>query len=323
MQKIIPILLKLAGAAFLAVGLVAAYYGPLEIYVFYLFSEGGRFYYQGFGMGALWFAALVIQNLGYYVIAALLLPLAIGHLGLRRWALPLARLYLWFWLGAGLLLAVILVGLAPATFRLGLPPAVLALRLGLTAAAVVLLLILAPVLGLLFYRSAPVRAAFTGGPNPTWIESYPMPLLAVLLLFFIMIVVLHLAMFFQAVFPLFGIIMLGRPAVPVIAACIVILGILIYGLVRRESWAWWASLVFVALLAVSAGLSFARYGLFDILQRMQLPPAEIEFMRGAAALQDFNLTALVTLPLLVTLGLLVYSKRYFPASAASPALRKA
>lgn len=64
MDRLIPILLKGIGVVALAISLVAAYYGPLEIFVFDFFSPGGRFYYEGFGFGSFWFAALVAQNLG-------------------------------------------------------------------------------------------------------------------------------------------------------------------------------------------------------------------------------------------------------------------
>ncbi|MBN1152236.1 MAG: hypothetical protein JXA58_03405, partial [Dehalococcoidia bacterium] len=117
-DKGISVFLQLCGLVLLLIGLVGAAYGPLEIYVFYFFSEGGQFHYQGFGFGSLWFAALVVQNLGYYVVAALLIPVGLGHFKLRRWTLTLTRLYLWFWLGAGVLLLGYAVALFAASLRL-------------------------------------------------------------------------------------------------------------------------------------------------------------------------------------------------------------
>lgn len=52
MQKLLPNFLRTTGLALILVGMVAAYYGPLEIYVFYFFSDGGRFHYDGFGVGS-------------------------------------------------------------------------------------------------------------------------------------------------------------------------------------------------------------------------------------------------------------------------------
>lgn len=63
MNKLIPLFLKFVGIGLTIIGIVGVYYGPLEIYVFYLFSQGGPFYYDGFGMGSLWFASLVVMNL--------------------------------------------------------------------------------------------------------------------------------------------------------------------------------------------------------------------------------------------------------------------
>ena len=87
-------LIKIAGFAQLFIGLLALYYSPLEIYVFYLFSEKGPFYYPGFGVGSVWFAILVAHNLAYYILAATLLLLGVGSIRLRHWALRLSRLYL-------------------------------------------------------------------------------------------------------------------------------------------------------------------------------------------------------------------------------------
>lgn len=46
-------IIRVIGSIQLAVGVVAAFYGPLEVYVFYLFSRNGRFHYDGFGFGSL------------------------------------------------------------------------------------------------------------------------------------------------------------------------------------------------------------------------------------------------------------------------------
>jgi hypothetical protein len=97
MHTLIPKFLRVIGFVLVLFGLVAAYYGPLEIFVFYLFSEGGQFHYDGFSVGSFWFAALVVQNIGYYIIAALFLPVGIGHLKQCRWALTFTQLYLWVW----------------------------------------------------------------------------------------------------------------------------------------------------------------------------------------------------------------------------------
>ncbi len=316
MDKLLPTFLRIVGVFLLIVGLVGAYYAPLEIYVLYLFSEGGRFHYDGFGVGSFWFAVFMVLNLGYYLIAAVCLPLAVGHIRLRRWGLTLARLYAWFWLGAGVLLVVNSILLIPSAFRLNLDRNILFTRLVLIGVSTLFVLVILPLLALWFYQSSKVRSVFVAhDPNLYWTERYPFPLLAVLLLFLISIIVLHIAMFFQAMFPMFGRILLGRQSVYILAFCNLIFIILIYGIARLKIWAWWGSLVYVSLLTVSSGMTFSRYRFYDIVQMMNLPVYELEFIDNILLIHDYRLVGLITIPLLTALVLIIYSKRYFLKSA--------
>lgn len=312
MQKLTLYFLRTVGVALILVGIVAAYYGPLEIFVFYLFSEGGRFYYDGFGMGSFWFAALVVQNIGYYVIAALFIPVGIGHVKLRRWALSLTQLYIWFWLGAGILLFGDFILLIPSVLRLNLNQDVLLFQLFTVGVSSLFFLVLLPILALWLYKRETVKLAFEEhDSNKYWTERYPFPLLALLLLYVIMIVAMHTAIFFQGLFPMFGQILLGRPAAYIIALCILILGILIYGTVQLKKWAWWSSLVYVSLLTVSSVMSFSGHRFYDIIVMMNLPAYEMELIDKMVVLHDYPLVGLFAAPLLITLGLVIYSRRYF------------
>jgi len=310
-QRILPLFLKIIGCALLCAGLVAVYYGPLEIYVFYLFSEGGQFSYDGFRVGSFWFAALATMNSGYYVIAALCLPAGIGHLGLRRWTLPLTRLYLWFWFGAGALLTANGFFLLPSLLRLEVERATLLTRLTVGGLAALLLLVALPVCALWFYRRKEVVAAFTARePHPGWMENYPFPLQALLLLLAIVILVLHLSMFYQAIFPLFGRIQLGRPSAYPIALCVLGAVVLIYGVARLKRWAWWGCLAYFGLLALTSAMTFPRYRFYDIILMMDLPAYEMQFLDKATALHDLQLAGLLVTPLLVALGLAAAARRY-------------
>jgi hypothetical protein len=263
-------------------------------------------------VGSFWFAALVVQNIGYYIIAALFLPVGIGHLKQCRWALTFTQLYLWFWLGVGVLLLSSFISLIPSIFKLEQNQDGLLLQTITIGVFLLFALVLLPVFGLWFYRSEKVKSVFGERDTKTyWTERYPFPLLALLLLYVIIIVVLHLAIFLQGLFPLFGQIMLGRPSAYVIALCILILGILIYGTVRLEKWAWWVSVVYVSLLAVSSAMSFSNYSFYDIIQMMNLPAYEMDLLDKMIVFHDMHITGLVVVPLGIALGLLVYSKRYF------------
>ena len=312
MKKFTRNLLKTIGWVLILVGIVAAYFAPLEIYVFYLFSAGGTLYNEGFGVGSFWFAVLVVMNIGYYAIAAICLPAGIGHVKLRRWGYTLTHLYLWFWLGAGIWLAASLILLIPPVLELDLSREVLFMRMALASVAAIIFLILTPLLVLRFYRGEKVRAVFEQhDPDQYWTERTPFLILALLLLYLILIIALHAAIFFQVIFPMFGLILLGRQSVPWISLCILILGVLMYGTARLKRWAWWGAVVFFSVLTFSTALSFGRYRFYDIILRMDLPAYEMEFLDRMVLLHDYRLVVLLAGPLLAALGLVIASKRYF------------
>jgi hypothetical protein len=72
------------GVLLLLSGIAIGFLGPLEMYCFYLFSEGGRFNYEGFGFGSLMFANIASQIIGYYLIAIIFILLGFGQLKVRR-----------------------------------------------------------------------------------------------------------------------------------------------------------------------------------------------------------------------------------------------
>ena len=91
---------------------------------------------------------------------------------------------------------------------------------------------------------------------------------------------------------------------------------LTWGLLKRRPRAWWGSLVFLSSLTVSVIVTFPQYGLLGILARLRFPPTEVEILDGLP-FHGVHLALALGVPLLVTLGLLVYSKRYFSRSPAS------
>lgn len=311
-HQLTQVVCRINAVAMILVGLIAAFYGPYELFVIYLFSEGGRFYYKGFGYGSLWFAALLLQIIAYYGIAAVLLPLGFGHLKFRRWALTLTQLFLWFWLGAGILIGVNGILLMPTLLRDGLHQVFPYLQWPEIIVASLISCLILPALGLWFYKSRWVKGVFSEHDSEIyWTEKYPIPLMATLVLFFLMIIVMHFAIILQGVFPVFGQINLMRDSAPIIAGCILVLVGLIYGTVKLKPWAWWVSLVFVTLLTISTFMSFSKYNLSEITQMMHLPAAEIAYFEKLPPLHHVYLTGLLVVPLLVALGLILYSKRYF------------
>jgi hypothetical protein len=284
---------------------VAAFMGPIEMYSFYLFSEGGRFHYEGFGFGSFMFGNIALQILGYYVIAFMFIPLGYGHVTLRRWVRPLALALLWFWLVVGLPLAVVFFMVLLTAKELSLPVVL--------AAGTLLALSYFVVPGILirFYQSRNVRQTFESKePNPHWIESFPVPLLALCFLYALYAVLLHVPIFFNGIYPFFGMFFFGLEGILLLTISIAGLVGLIWGTMARRRWAWWAGILYFVVMASTTILTFVRSEYHELLAKMNFPPTEMGALAGVP-LQGLHLALFFGVPLLTTLVLILLSRRHF------------
>ena len=292
-QKHHTIALRALGALYLMVGIASALLGPIELYVFYLFSEGGRFHFAGFGFGSFMFGFIAIQIIGYYVIGALLIPLGYGHLRLRAWARQLALALLLCWLVLGV----------PVLFMIALT--VFSFKDPSIAAAIVLLIALAttypllPLLLIRLYRGAGVRGAFAsrGQDGPTsWLEAVPVRSLALAILLAFLAVVLHFPILFNGLFPAFGVWLTGISGIAALTAAIAVSLLLAWAVLQRYPWAWQVSTIFFGLLSASIMLTFALTRYADLLELIHFPPSELE-MLGGIPLRGWMLAVFFGLPL--------------------------
>ena len=299
----IPI--KLIGLAALLVGLAAAAIGPLEIYTFYLFEEGGRFHFDGFGFGSLMFGNITVQVLGYYFIALLGIALGYGHVRMRRCTRKITLTLLWDWLALGLPLSIV------ATLMLltskDLPPS----SLPVLIVGFLLLYPVSPVLLILLYRSRSVRLTFRHrGSGSEQTEDIPQLVLVTASLMVAFAIALHVPLLFSGVFPLFGRFLYGLQGFQGLDLCIILFASLAWGTLRRKRWAWWGSLVALAALAVSAVMSLLAVTPQEIIANMRFAPIESEAL-SSVPVQGYHLAVAVALPLVVTLVLLVSSRRHY------------
>lgn len=293
------------GAVLLLAGIVSAALGPAEMYCFYLFSAGGPFAYEGFGFGSFMFGNLATQIMGYYVIAGLLVPLGVGHLGLRRWARTCSVVLLAAWLVVGVPLTLVFFLVLFASKELpAFAPWAAVLLLPLSYPVVPLLLIR-------FYQSRDVRGTFESrGSGADWLAGRPIAVLVLSFLLGLYAVVMHIPIFFRGVFPFFGTFLVEMEGIVALDLCILCLVFLAWGVFRQQAWAWWGSVLLVGLLACSSAITLALTSYPELLALMNFPPTEVEFLDGLP-LQGWHLAAFFGLPLLLTLVVLVLSKRHF------------
>ena len=298
-------LLKGFGLLLLLVGFTAAVFGPLEMYAFYLFSEGGRFYYLGFGFGSFMFGLIAVQIMGYYVIALICIPLGYGHWTLRRWVQRVSLTLLWSWLILGIpLLIAFLVMLIASKDSAGVLDYLLVPLIPTAYLVVTGLLIW-------FYRSESVRMTLAArDPDQHWIDQQPLPILILCFLYSIYFLVLHGLSFFNGIFPFFHVFFVGLAGFGLIIVSVIWVAILIWGTIKRKLWAWWGALFYFGLLTISSILALARYSWADLLSLMKFTDTELKAF-GGMPFHGIHLIPVFGIPLLLTLAVIIYSKKHF------------
>ena len=298
-------LIRLLGSAMLVVGVAAALIGPMEVYTYNLFTEGGRFHYEGFKFGSLMFGNITIQVAGYYLIAALGLVLGAGHLAVRRWARRLALTLLAVWLVMGLPLAI--VAFLMLLTAKDLPPS----GLPFLIASFVLVYPILPLLLSLFYRSRDIEATFAAhDPRAGWFEETPMRILVLGSLLICYALALHVPMLFNGLFPLFTRFLSGLQGLQALGLSALLMAFLAWGVLARNMWAWWGALAFLGFLLLSAVAAFMTTTPASIWALTHFAPLEMEIAQNMP-LQGYMLALFAGGPVLVTWILLATSRRFF------------
>ena len=300
------LILTIIGIGLLFIGVAAFFLGPIEMYAFYLFSAGGRFHYEGFGFGSFMFANIAWQVIGYYGIALLLIPLGYGHMRLRRWARGMMLSLLWCWLILGLPLMIVFLFMLSVKDLSATASAFVVITLGISYLLVSGWLIR-------FYQSLDVQQTFEAkDQNSYWIETRPLPILTLTVLCTFYVVVLHVPLFLNGIFPVFGAWLSGIEGIYALATCIVCLAWLTWGVARQRLWAWWGSAVYFTALTLSTIITLVQSSFSEMVLLMRLPPRELEFLKGVP-LQGAHFALFFGIPLIGALALIITARRYFGA----------
>ena len=303
-------IIYLLGSLILLIGLSSAFIAPIEIYSYYLFSKGGRFYFEGFGMGSLMFANITIQVIAYYLIAVLFIILGYGHLKLREWARSLSVAVLWAWMIIGAPLTLVLIFM----FSVKSPSIIL------MVIAILLVYPAIPLIMIWFYRTKNVLLTFNkiknnvNQNNNNLVNKIPIIVKTITVLFIFFIIVFHIHFLFNGFFPLFGKLLSGLNGFILIDIFIFLIGFLIWGLLRLKSWSWYGSIVYLIFLILSTAITLYKQNIKGLLSVMAFAPKEMEIINNIT-LRDWQISIIlgvsVIMPLIITMILLAISKRYF------------
>jgi hypothetical protein len=210
-------------------------------------------------------ATLGTGALVYGALAAVMVAIGIGSLLLRRWVRPLVLYIATLWLLCGVLILLILGGIAASSGLLSgapdadEPPLGLSLTpigLGLFACVIVVLYVAIPAAMLLFHRSRGLREALERlDPKTRWTDRCPPPVLSLSLS--LAISAAGCLPFIRGPLPLFGATLAGPAAAVVVGLAAIALAVLAVLTYRLAPSGWWGSLAMVVIVTlISVDVSF-------------------------------------------------------------------
>ncbi|MBN2347964.1 MAG: hypothetical protein JXJ22_03950 [Bacteroidales bacterium] len=302
------LIIKILGTLQVFIGVVSLFFAPLEIYCYYLFSEGGRFFYEGFAIGSFLYGLLFAQIVGYYFIAVLFILIGYGHLNLKSWTLKLSKACTWFWMIFGI--PVILFFL-PLFFMKDYEvqhPVFLFLVF------VLIVIIGIPLFLLYFYNQKSVQKLFSNTTlSDRGIQKMPVQGILLLLVYCLYVLGFHVIIFYHGIFPFFGSMLTGLPGIFMNDLCILCVLLFMYGLYKRIYWTWIGSLAFYMLLTISTILTFLNTPYTRLIELLNFPETERHIFINLP-LRSYQILPGTGLILLITMLLIIKSGKYYKIS---------
>jgi hypothetical protein len=266
----------------------------------------------------------------YLAIAALFGTLGMGTLRGRRWARTIGLVFSWMWLVVGVFSTTVVAFILPKIMA-GLgdleggaeAATVMPVMLGCMGVFMFLVYIALPGLLVLFYRGPNVRVTFEAkDPSVPWTDRVPTPILGLSLLFAFTALSPLMGLSYR-VFPVFGILLTGIPAVLGFLFVGALCAWLAWGIYQRRPVAWWTLLVLTLVGCVNGAFLLMRgaAGIREMYRLMGMTPVQMEQMEKIGIFDLWSNPAILTvmaLAWLAWIGFLIWVKRFFtPAPPAA------
>ena len=297
--------ITLIGLLLLIIGIIAAIVGPFEFYCYYLFTEGGRFHYEGFGFGSFMFGNITMQIWGYYIIALICIPLGYGHLKKNIWIQKISLTLLYVWVIVGIPILPIIFFIIVTSKEPSL------VFIVLSAIFCLLSYTLIPALLIKFYKSKSVEMTLKKNEKKyNFIDKYPISLIMTLILYVFYIYAFHVLLLFQGIFPFFGQWLTDFKGIIFTSLSILFFIVLIIGTLNRKLWSWWISFCYFCFFISSSIITLLLSDFSEIVTLLNFPPTETKALINIP-LKGFHLSVIFGIPLIITLGVIIFSRKYF------------
>ncbi|MCC6694290.1 MAG: hypothetical protein IT365_01540 [Candidatus Hydrogenedentes bacterium] len=273
-------------------------------------------------------AQMMVPGLLFYgLLAAWFITMGIGSMLARRWARTLVLVSSWVWLICGIAGLIAMVAIMPAMMgQMGsaerMPQGFATVMMAFMYGFLLFFYILIPGALVLFFGNRNVKATCEfKDPVVRWTDHCPLPVLALCLLFAIWGGSLLMMGSYGWIFPVFGHIVSGAPGAILCLALATAFGVAAWGAYRLDIRAWWGALILFAVWFASLSVTFIHVGFVGYMdalyERMSLPPAQMDMVRGLMASRGSALAGFGVVWCVAFLGYLFYVRRYFVHSAKS------
>jgi hypothetical protein len=302
-RSISPQLFKILGWIVILIGLVGLYYGPLEIYCFYMFSSLGQFNYEGFTIGSFMFAYLVAQNCIYYLVAIFLIPIGIGLAKQREWGLRLLDNLLRLIIVFSVALFATLVVPLPELLSTSNNPLIIIVVILITVFGIGL-----PYLLLKVFNTEKIKMLFK--TDATLLSKISSTELLVITINLMLVIFLHILIFYKCIFPLFGDFALMREGIYYIAGAITVLLALTYLYFQKNIIGFWGLIMYYLTLMLSTIMTLGKYSTKSIIELLDYNDFEnSEVISAFGQILNINYLPFIAVMMLLTIGLIIHSRK--------------
>jgi len=292
--------------------------------LFMLFSIVGAIAVRTLGEGA--FSSMSIGQLMLVVLLYLLLAvwfvwMGIGSIQARKWARALILITSWLWLISGVLGLIFIFLFMPDIFgpmAMGeeIPKEIAVVVQSIVMAFMAFIFIIIPGAFVLFYSSRHVKATCEQrDPQVRWTDKAPLPVITLSSLWGCAAISMPLLGFYRWTVPFFGVVLSGIPGAVVVLIYALLFAYAAWGTYKLQIKAWWCGLLLTIASGVSAGLTFSRVSLLEFYEQMNIPKASLEMIKELGMFQDSTYLLVWGIGFIGFVGFMLYTKRYFKASA--------
>jgi hypothetical protein len=264
---------------------------------------------------------MILVAILYLLLAVWFVWMGIGSILARKWARALILITSWLWLICGLIGFIVILFFipdifSPLTVNKELPREVAAIVQSIVTAFLAFIFIVIPGAFVLFYSSRHVKATCEQRDRrPRWTDKAPLPVITLSSVWGCIAISMPLMGFYRWTTPFFGFVLSGIPGAAVVLIYVVLFAYAAWGTYRLQVNAWWCGLLLTIISGMSTGITFLRVGLLELYETMHVPRETIAMIEGLSVFQSSSYLLLWGAAIIGFLMFIIYTKRYFKASA--------